>query len=50
MNPMVLSFADGTTFFVGLLLVIVAEALLFCFRNRIALSIRKTVGQQCSLT
>lgn len=32
---MLLSFSDGTTFFVGLALVVVAEGLLFWFRNRI---------------
>ena len=36
MNPIVLSFADGTTFFVGLALVLVAETLLIRYRNRIA--------------
>lgn len=36
MNPIVLRFADGTTFFVGLTLVFVAETLLIPFRNRIA--------------
>ena len=36
MNPIVLRFADGTTFFVGLLLVVAAEALLLCFRNRLS--------------
>lgn len=35
MNPVVLSFADGTTFFVGLFLVVVAEGLLSRFRNRL---------------
>lgn len=35
MNPFMLSFADGTTFFVGLALVLVSEALLFRFRNRV---------------
>jgi len=36
MNPIVLSLADGTTFFVGLALVVVGEALLLRFRNPIA--------------
>lgn len=36
MNPIVLSFADGTTFFVGLALVVMAEGLFFLLRNRIA--------------
>jgi acyl-CoA thioesterase-1 len=36
MNPIILSFADGTTFFVGLALVLVAETLFIRFRNRIA--------------
>jgi len=36
MNPFVLSFADGTTFFVGLGLVLVAQVLVFRFRNRVA--------------
>ncbi len=36
MNPFILSFADGTTFFVGLALVLMAEALLFRFRNRVS--------------
>ena len=36
MNPILLSFSDGTTFFVGLALVVAAEGLLFWFRNRIA--------------
>lgn len=44
MNPFVLSFADGTTFFVGLTLVLVAEALLFRFRNRVARPILTVVG------
>lgn len=35
MNPFILSFADGTTFFVGLALVLVTEALLLRFRNGI---------------
>jgi len=34
MNPIILSIADGTTFFVGLVAVIVAEALALRFRNR----------------
>ena len=36
MHPVVLSFADGTSFFVGLVLVLVAELLLLRFRNRFA--------------
>jgi len=39
MNRIVLSLADGTAFFVGLALVIVAEGLLRRFRNRIGRSI-----------
>ena len=35
MNPLVLSFASGTTFFVGLALVLLAEGPLSRFRNRI---------------
>lgn len=35
MNPIVLHFADGTTFFVGLALVLVAEILLFRFHARV---------------
>lgn len=34
MNPFVLSFADGTTFFIGMALVLAAEGLLYRFRNR----------------
>ncbi|MCC5844040.1 MAG: SGNH/GDSL hydrolase family protein [Verrucomicrobia bacterium] len=34
MNPFVLIFADGTTFFVGLVVVLAAEGILFRFRNR----------------
>jgi len=44
MNPFILSFADGTTFFVGLALVFIAEALLFRFRNRVARPILTVVG------
>lgn len=36
MSPLALSFIDGTTFFIGLVLVLVAEGLLFRFRNCIA--------------
>jgi len=36
MNPVILNFADGTTFFLGLVLVLMAEGMLFCIRNRIA--------------
>ena len=36
MNPVVLSFADGTTFFVGLAFVLAAEGLLLRFRKRLA--------------
>jgi acyl-CoA thioesterase-1 len=35
MNPILLRFADGTTFFVGLALVLGAEALLFRFHTRV---------------
>ena len=35
MNPIVLAFADGTLFFVGLAIVLVAELLLFRFHGRI---------------
>lgn len=35
MNSFVLNFADGTTFFVGLTLVVMAEGLFFLSRNRI---------------
>lgn len=34
MNPFVLIFADGTTFFVGLAVVLAAEGILFRFRSR----------------
>lgn len=34
MNPIILRFADGTTFFVGLLLVLASEGLLLRFRRR----------------
>ena len=33
MNPIVLSFVDGTTFFIGLIVVLVAELLLFCIHR-----------------
>lgn len=36
MNPFVLSFTDGTTFFVGLAFVVVAEGLLLRFQKRLA--------------
>ena len=39
MNPITLSFADGTTFFVGLFLVAAAEGLLLQFRYRVVRSI-----------
>lgn len=34
MNPVILAFADGTTFFVGVVLVFIAEASLLWFKNR----------------
>ncbi len=36
MNPIILSFADGTTFFVGLGVVLASEVLLVWFHNRLA--------------
>lgn len=47
MHPLVLSFTDGTTFFVGLALTLVAEILLVGFRKRVAggvLSVFAIVG------
>ena len=35
MNPIILSFTDGTIFFVGLVVVLVAELLLLCLRQRL---------------
>ncbi len=35
MNPILLKFANGTTFFVGLIIVIISEGLLFWYKNRI---------------
>lgn len=39
MNPIVLCFADGTTFFIGLALVFLAEVLLLRLKNRIVRSL-----------
>lgn len=39
MNPFILSFADGTTFFVGLVMVLATEGVLLRMRNRFARSI-----------
>ena len=33
MNPVLLSFADGTSFFIGLVLVLLAEVLLLRFQQ-----------------
>lgn len=44
MNPFILSFTDGTTFFVGLAVVLVTEALLFRFWNRVTRPILTVVA------
>jgi hypothetical protein len=47
MNPVLLSFADGTTFFIGLGLVVLAELVLFLGKRRFirsALTVCALVG------
>lgn len=44
MNPFILRFADGTTFFVGLAFVLAAEGLLFRFRNPVTRPILTAVS------